>query len=308
MKRAILSLVVFCFLASISIAQDIVRIRNVEKGSYLNIESGTVQSTEIKPGWLSARWELIKVQEGQFKIRNSWKKTFLNIEEGTLQCSEIRDGWLSARWGIRNIDGTNSFIIYNIWKPTLLINIETGSLACSEIGEDRLSARWNREDVGAKPVGNDRPVSDTGNNNSLNIQEVLAAHNALRIEVGVPPLVWSSELAGKAQGWANVVAKKNMGNSWVLEHSGPAENIAGGIVNGDSPAERVRLGWGEGEKVNFDRNTRKCIPGKVCSHYTQIVWRTTTEVGCAVTTNTNGKYILVCNYNPAGNFKGEPAY
>ncbi|WP_077350959.1 CAP domain-containing protein [Algoriphagus sp. A40] len=147
-------------------------------------------------------------------------------------------------------------------------------------------------------------------NDTLNIQEVLDAHNSLREEVSVPPLVWSEDLAKEAQKWAKKVAKMNEEEAWVLEHSGSGfgENIAGGYITGDTPAQRVKLGWGEEEKVNFDTNTRKCLPGTTCGHYTQIVWRNTTKVGCGMAVNPNGKYILVCNYDPPGNFNNEPAY
>jgi len=309
MKITILGLVVFCLFGSTLMAQNIGLIKNVWKGTYLNMETGTLQSTAIKEGWLSAQWELIKVQEGQFKIKNVWKGTFLNIETGTLQCTAVQESWLSARWAIKKIAGSNSIRIYNIWKPTLAINIETGSPTCNVIEDSWLSARWNWEV--ANPISNSKPVNVPANNiqsnNSLNIQEVLAAHNTLRNEVGVPPLSWSADLAKKAQAWANNLAKKNMGDNWVLEHSGSGENLAGGFSNGDSPAKRILSGWG-GEKVNFNRNTRKCFPGKTCGHYTQVVWRNTTQVGCAIATNPNGKYILVCNYNPPGNYVDQPAY
>ena len=40
-------------------------------------------------------------------------------------------------------------------------------------------------------------------------------------------------------------------------------------------------------------------------HYTQMVWPTTTRVGCAMATNA-GNDFLVCRYSPAGNVTGRP--
>ena len=40
-------------------------------------------------------------------------------------------------------------------------------------------------------------------------------------------------------------------------------------------------------------------------HYTQIVWPTTTRVGCAIASTARTDY-LVCRYSPAGNIDGRP--
>ena len=42
-------------------------------------------------------------------------------------------------------------------------------------------------------------------------------------------------------------------------------------------------------------------------HYTQMVWRNTGEVGCAKSL-CDGNMIVVCNYNPPGNYLGEAPY
>ena len=39
------------------------------------------------------------------------------------------------------------------------------------------------------------------------------------------------------------------------------------------------------------------------SHYTQVIWPTTTRVGCALASNRTTDY-LVCHYAPAGNIDG----
>lgn len=142
-------------------------------------------------------------------------------------------------------------------------------------------------------------------------QKVLEAHNILREEVGLKPLVWSDDLAKIAEKWAKKVAKKNGQYAWVLEHSTTpdlGENIAGGWLDRDNPELLVRQGWGEMEKEYFNPETRQCYPNQVCGHYTQMVWRNTTKVGCGTGINENGKYILVCNYDPPGNYRGQPAF
>ena len=52
----------------------------------------------------------------------------------------------------------------------------------------------------------------------------------------------------------------------------------------------------------------------VSSHFTQVVWKSTTELGCAVSTcghifpDQGPAVLYVCLYSPAGNVLGEIAY
>jgi hypothetical protein len=44
-----------------------------------------------------------------------------------------------------------------------------------------------------------------------------------------------------------------------------------------------------------------------CGHYTQIVWRASTQVGCGVAT-CGGEEVWTCQYSPAGNMVGTAPY
>ena len=142
---------------------------------------------------------------------------------------------------------------------------------------------------------------------NLNPQEILNAHNSYRKEVGVPPLSWSDTLASHAQEWANNLAKDKS-----LNHDSPqkkeGENLFTGTSGGYTFTQMVE-DWGK-EKQNFKTGTFPDVKkdgSSVVGHYTQIVWRNTTQVGCAIA-ETGGDTILVCRYNPPGNFDGQQPY
>jgi uncharacterized protein YkwD len=132
-------------------------------------------------------------------------------------------------------------------------------------------------------------------------RDMLAAHNAMRARVGVPPLAWSDRLAARAQQWADYLLARRL----FMHHqrSTYGENlfdIAGATA---SPAQVVRA-WAS-ESRNYDYVSNRC--SGVCGHYTQIVWGDTKEVGCAVARE-GEREVWVCNYDPPGNWVGRRPY
>lgn len=139
-------------------------------------------------------------------------------------------------------------------------------------------------------------------------QEILAAHNKYRKEVGVPDLTWSPTLAAHAQAWANQLASTGRFDHSTDPH-GEGENLAKGTVGADSAAKLVDL-WGS-EKQYFQPGIFPDVSTTGnwadVGHYTQVVWRNTTQVGCGVAMG-GGSAVLVCRYSPPGNYEEEPVY
>lgn len=144
----------------------------------------------------------------------------------------------------------------------------------------------------------------SANNGHDMVQEILDAHNKYRAEAGVPPLRWSDSLAANAGQWANQLAATGK-----FEHSGAAENLAQGSAGSFSVTGLVEM-WGN-EKQHFTPGTFPNVSDTGnwadVGHYTQVVWRNTTEVGCGLASG-NGNDVLVCHYNPAGNLRGQNVF
>lgn len=141
------------------------------------------------------------------------------------------------------------------------------------------------------------------------------AHNKWRVKVGEPRLSYSMKLEESAQAWADHLKNKN---ACQMQHSQPkgryGENLywASPIIWTDGRREVQKVtpqmvveSWAS-ERADYNPTSNRCRPGKVCGHYTQVVWKTTTMVGCgfAVCADTK-EQIWVCRYQPPGNWVGE---
>jgi len=136
---------------------------------------------------------------------------------------------------------------------------------------------------------------------------MLDLQNDARRDVGVPPLVWDDKLAADAMAYA-----KEMARTHRFQHAqqpfGPGregENLLMSARDANSYDTMVRA-WLDEKRYFVNRpaldfsTTGNWI---VVGHYTQIVWRTTTRVGCALASSTSDDY-LVCRYLPPGNVIG----
>jgi hypothetical protein len=136
---------------------------------------------------------------------------------------------------------------------------------------------------------------------------ITAAHNAIRCALPSPapppPLQWSSSLAAVAQAYATVLA-----DSCNLVHSGGdyGENLYASWGMSPSPADVVTSWASELSCFSYGEFPGCC--GCTCGHYTQIVWRDSTYLGCAKATCTDEGEVWVCNYDPPGNYLGNMPY
>jgi hypothetical protein len=137
---------------------------------------------------------------------------------------------------------------------------------------------------------------------------LLDYHNALRSAQSSPPLKWSEALKDHAGQWAQVLA-----STGVLKHSPrdsrPAnerENISISRHGASSPLKLAKT-WGDEKKLFRPGVFPNVCAGdwSSCAHFTQMVWSTTTDVGCAFAAGQRFD-ALVCRYSPPGNQDNKP--
>ena len=116
---------------------------------------------------------------------------------------------------------------------------------------------------------------------------------------------WSETLAATAQEYANYLA--STGEFKHDEKSDYGENLY--ASSQDATYVEAIDSW-YAERVYYNYADNSC--SGTCGHYTQMIWRDSQQLGCAKATYTKGQYqgwsVVVCRYDPAGNYIGERPY
>ena len=141
------------------------------------------------------------------------------------------------------------------------------------------------------------------------------AHNDLRLKYQSPPLTYSRALEEVAENWAKRLQSKgcqmshSLGETgeniyWASPYTSIKTNSNGNKTRTNSlqniTDKQVTQTWYEEVKW-YDYDTNQCKKGKVCWHYTQVIWNTTRKLGCAAIACKDFSQIWVCEYAPAGN-------
>ena len=141
---------------------------------------------------------------------------------------------------------------------------------------------------------------------------LLAAHNRERTALGLPPLAWDSTLAVSAQRWADRLAAAG-----AFEHYQPdprdrdpqGENLWAGTRGFFGPEAMVAAWAAEKRFYRAGPIPYASSTGRFddVGHYTQLMWRQTHSVGCALARG-RAEDVLVCRYSEGGNVVGETAF
>jgi uncharacterized protein YkwD len=138
-------------------------------------------------------------------------------------------------------------------------------------------AAWSATRAASQPAG---------------VQAMLAAHNAYRSKHCVPGLGWSAQIAASAQQWASRCSFSHQ------QGSGYGENLAWGTNL--QAAQAAAMWYNEAAKYNY---AKPGFSGQT-GHFTQVVWRSSRQVGCGMAVCNRQNY-WVCRYSPPGNITGQ---
>ena len=165
-----------------------------------------------------------------------------------------------------------------------------------------------------------------------NLKKVLDLQNCYRTNGNLQPLSWDTNLQKRATEWANFLQSQGcimrhpQSSSECMQYMNGSSSAWGGACNdskGDGQNIALRhlegsydpsllnepsfsvTGWfnecGDYKDNGIDGN------GQETGHYTQLMWPSTTSVGCAISKcPDSGKVLVVCNYAPGGNIKTNP--
>ncbi|KAL1431694.1 hypothetical protein MTO96_013803 [Rhipicephalus appendiculatus] len=129
-------------------------------------------------------------------------------------------------------------------------------------------------------------------------------HNYYRALHGVPPLQLDAKLNDVAKKWATTLAMEDRfehspdtefgENVYVKWSSNPNHQITG--------REAVESWYSEISDYRWDGSTPDV---DAVGHFTQLIWKETTSMGCAQARGPTNKILVVANYAPPGNVVGK---
>ncbi|KXJ10198.1 Cysteine-rich secretory protein LCCL domain-containing 2 [Exaiptasia diaphana] len=138
--------------------------------------------------------------------------------------------------------------------------------------------------------------------NSTQMQNMLDEHNKYRSMVqpqaaNMEYQVWSDDLASLAQMWVNKCIWGHGYISFGSEYPNDptvatrdeqiGQNLAREYGKTDTPEARVEKWYGESQHYTYSKydspmSPNQCKPGKMCGHYTQLVWALSQDIGCGM--------------------------
>uniref|UniRef100_A0A8C4T5B2 SCP domain-containing protein n=1 Tax=Erpetoichthys calabaricus TaxID=27687 RepID=A0A8C4T5B2_ERPCA len=122
------------------------------------------------------------------------------------------------------------------------------------------------------------------------------AHNRFRQQHGAAPLICSSSLSRKAQQWAEALVGMRALKSSGMDYG---ENL---WYRQATTGQKVAEAWySENTKYNFSTPGFQSGSG----NFTQMVWKSSLQMGIGLAQDGDGLFIVVAFFDPAGNITNQ---
>jgi hypothetical protein len=139
---------------------------------------------------------------------------------------------------------------------------------------------------------------------------LLSLHNRERAAVGVPSLAWDASLAAAAAAYGPALARRGrLAHSAQATRPGQGENLWMG-TRGAYNVEEMVGSWAEEKRLlrpGVFPDVSSSGHWSDVAHYSQMVWRSTARVGCAIHRSRRWDF-LICRYAPPGNVVGQRVF
>ena len=138
--------------------------------------------------------------------------------------------------------------------------------------------------------------------NTRFLEEILNSHNDLRAKHNSPPLILNPNLSTLAQ---NKVEKMAQKKEKKIKEKNKKFGANFYFSKNNCSGEEVSLAWYKGKnKYNFTKGVNNRTDEEV-NNFTQLIWKSTKEVGFGFTNDEEGNFYVLALYSPKGNIKDE---
>lgn len=254
--------------------------------------------------------------------------TYINLGEKTLgdKCEGAVDAWYRQAASYDFADpGANLANVSAVAGFVQLVWAGTGEVGCglavgragSSDAQQWCEAAVCRYRAGAGPAteqaltDNVRPPPQPDGTCSDG-SDILDRHNAYRRVHGAPPLLWSPGLEANASAWSSELAGKGCVVATMPPSLDPSMQEGQNVYAFSSQADvdgsckgAVDAWYQEGALYAWDTSDPSTQSPDTVGHFTQVVWKGTTSLGCGSATGRNSDgwpcKVVTCLYTPAGN-------
>lgn len=178
-----------------------------------------------------------------------------------------------------------------------------------------ITLAWLASMISLGAIANRNAIAQTSIDLSTLQSTALSKHNTYRSTHHSPSMTLNNSLNNTAQSWAEYLAANR-----VFEHSDRSQRNNAGenlyvyyttapSISADTLAEEAVKSWYD-EVKDYDYSNPGFSMGT--GHFTQVVWKGSTELGCGAAEGTAtldgttfNAFYVVCHYAPAGNMMGD---